>query len=171
MVRLVIFSSVIFLFNSCIRTNEHGYSRVSPSKFDITPNTDNSIYSIIDTNSVYRLVKKEFINATGMQECGYYKFYSNGKVGYYYCFEEDFIKTNILDPKKGHMGYYYFDGKKIIAQFHYNPWHGSRIQTDSIEIRKDSLIKIHRGVENSEIKSFYIKKSIPKNVKRIEPDW
>jgi len=177
MVRRIILLGIFFItFNSCVKINEYGYARFrfTRSKLNTIPNdTSKVVYNIIDTNSIYKLIKIEYIKASGMQKCEYYKFYSNGKIGEFHCFEQDFTKSLVLEPKKGYMGFYYFekDHKKIIVKFLYSNWHGNRIQTDTIEIKKDSLIKIHNGKEKSKIISIYVKEPIPENVKIIPPDW
>jgi len=61
--------------------------------------------------------------------------------------------------------------KKIIAQFLYSSWHANGIYTDTIEVKKDTLIKIQNGADRSKIIFFYVKELIPENVKILPPDW
>lgn len=168
MVRLIGILIIIETFISCIRLNEYGFSRIKMSKFNIKTQNINSI----DTNCIYKLSKTIYKNATGMQECEYLKFFSNQKVGRYQCFEiENDIQKKIFESKKGQMGYFYLKGDIMIVKFHFNNWHGSGVKTDTLKVFNDSLIGIHRGVENSEIIYVFTKEYLSKDIKITKPDW
>jgi hypothetical protein len=154
-----------------MRYNEYGHYRVGLSKFTITPNSDDRAYAIIDTNVIYRFVKDERINISGSGIPRYYKFYSNGRVAKFYDRTVNLKTENILEAKKGHMGYYNFDQKKIVVQFYNSNANVSELLSEILNINKDTLILTYHGIENSSIKSFFIKDNISKKIKITKPDW
>jgi len=154
-----------------MRYNEYGHYRVGLSRFTIIPNTDNRAYAIIDTNVIYRFVKDERINISGSGIARYYKFYSNGRIAEFYDRIVNLKTENILEAKKAYMGYYKLVKNDIIVQFYNSNANASELTNQTIEVRNDTLIFNYRGVENSSIKSFFIKESIPNNVLITKPDW
>lgn len=171
MVKFLTSTLAILCFSSCIRYNEHGHSRVGLSKFTITPNSDDRAYAIVDTNVIYRFVKDERINITGSGIPRYYKFYSNGRVAEFYDRIVNLKTENTLEAKKGHMGYYGFKGKNIFVQFYNSNANASELFSESLTVNKDTLILTYQGIENSSIKSFFIKENIPNHIRITKPDW
>ncbi|MDX6188494.1 hypothetical protein SGQ83_03960 [Flavobacterium sp. Fl-318] len=154
-----------------MRHNDFGFYRVGLSKFTIRPNTNNEVYSIIDTNSVYILYKEEMTNVTGSMISKYCKFYNHGRIAEFYDRNVNLKIDTILEARKGYMGYYNYDGENIIVQFYNSNANSSELNTVKFSVENDTLISLYRGIENSQIKSFFIKKRIPKNIRVTKPDW
>lgn len=172
MVKFLTSAFAILCFSSCMRYNEYGHYRVGLSKFTIIPNSDNRAYAIVDTNVIYRFVKDERINISGSGIPRYYKFYLNGRVAEFYDRTVNLKTENILDAKKGYMGYYSFDKENIIVQFYNSNANASELTTEAILIKNDTLISIKKYYNpDAEIKSFFIKENIPKYIKITKPDW
>lgn len=171
MVRLVLFFGALLSLTSCLRYNEYGYYRVGVSRFSITPNTNNIVYSIIDTNAIYKLYKEERVNASGSLIPRYYKFYPNGRIAKFYESNVNLKKDTILEAKKSYMGYYGFKGKNIFVQFYNSNANASELFSESLTVNKDTLILTYQGIENSSIKSFFIKENIPNHIRITKPDW
>jgi len=171
MVRFVIFAFIIVCFNSCMRYNDYGFYRVGLSKFSIKPNINDIVYSIIDTNAVYILHKEEMINVSGSMTPRYYKFYANGRIAEFYDSNVNLRIDIILEAKKGYMGYYNYDGKNIVVQFFNSNANASELNTQFFFVENDTLISLYKGVENSQIKSFFLKEPIAKHIRVTKPDW
>jgi hypothetical protein len=162
----------ILCFSSCMRYNEYGHYRVGLSRFTIIPNTDNRAYAIIDTNVIYRFVKDERINISGSGKPRYYKFYSNGRIAEFYDRIVNLKTDNILEAKKAQMGYYKLVKNDIVVQFYNSNANASELTNQTIEVRNDTLILINKYYNpDAEIKSFFIKESIPNHVLITKPDW
>lgn len=172
MVRFLTSAFAILCFSSCMRYNEYGTYRVGLSKFTITPNSDDRAYAIIDTNVIYRFVKDERINISGSGIPRYYKFYSNGRIAKFYDRTLNLKTENILEAKKGHMGYYNLDKKNIVVQFYNSNANASELTSETILIKNDTLISINKYYNpDAEIKSFFIKENIPNYIRITKPDW
>lgn len=169
MVRFFIFYFIFF--SSCMRYNEYGIYRVGLSKFTITPNSDSRAYTIIDTNVVYRFVKDERVNISGAGIPRYYKFYSNGRVAEFHDRNINVKKESILDAKKGYMGFYNLQNNNFVIQFYNNNANASELFVQNIKATNDTLIMTYNGIENSSIKSFFIKEELPMFTKITKPDW
>jgi hypothetical protein len=169
MVRIGI-CSLLILFISCSTKNEYGYSRISPSRFNIRSKNNFETYKFIDTNSFYRLDQKIYKNATGSIVDQYYKFFSQGRVGLYYQNSYELEKTQILESKKGVMGFFTRDGNNIIAQFYYTSWHGNGFKTDTLQINNNTLVRMQNHLDGS-IKSVFVKEVINPKIKITNPDW
>ena len=163
---------ILFILVSCVSYNEFGTYRVNKSRYTLKPNEDNSVYSKIDTNAVYRFAKEEYKNVSGMQIKSFYKFYSNGKIGLFYTAKNDFNKDLLLDSRKAFMGFYSFNGKEIIAQFYNKNWHGQDLETDTLFIHQDTVVNVYSNSKNnSEVKLSYVREKISNDVKIVQPDW
>lgn len=172
MVRFIPFAFILICFNSCMKYNNYGVYRVGLSKFTITPNTNDLVYSVIDTNSLYILYKEKRINVSGSMRPKYFKFYTNGRVAEFYNLNINIQKDSILEARKGYMGYYNFDGKDLIVQFYNNNANSSELSTEFLFIQHDTMFSVKRYYNpNAEIQSFFLKEIIPKNVKVTRPDW
>lgn len=171
MVKFLTSIFTILCFCACMRYNEYGHYRVGLSRFTITPNSDNAAYTIIDTNVIYRFVKDERINISGSGNPRYYKFYSNGRIAEFYDIPANLKKEYVLEAKKGHMGYYQLNQSNIIVQFYNSNANASELLSQTLNLKGDTLIFNYRGVENSSIKSFFIKENIPNHVRITKPDW
>lgn len=165
----IFFIFSIILFNSCSTKNEYGYLRVKSSRFKNMTNIDSTVYNLIDTNSIYKLIRREYNNASGTMVDQYYKFFPHGKVGLYYSSNQNF-QNKILESKKGLMGYYNFYDNKIIAKFYYKSWHGNGFKTDTLKVKKDTLVQTQLYL-GAYIISIYEREVIPKIVKVTNPDW
>jgi hypothetical protein len=172
MVRFIFIFVIIFCFNSCMRHNDYGFYRVSLSKFTIKPNSNDMVYSIIDTNAVYVLYKEKRINISGSIMPKYYKFYCNGRIAKFYNANVNLKKDTIIEAKKGYMGYYNYDGKNITVQFYNNNVNSSELTTETFLVENDTIVSIKSYFKpNAEIKSFFIKEPIPKDIRVTKPDW
>jgi hypothetical protein len=171
MVRFLTIIFVILCFNSCMRYNEYGHYRVGLSKFTIKPNSNNLAYKIIDTTVIYRFVKDERINISGSGIPRYYKFYSNGRVAEFYDRIVNLKTEKILEAKKGYMGYYNLDKKKFVVQFYNSNANASELLSETLNINQDTLILTYQGIENSSIKTYFIKENIPNYIRITKPDW
>lgn len=171
MVRFLTIIFVILCFSSCMRYNEYGHYRVGLSKFTIKPNTNNLAYTIIDTTVIYRFVKDERTNISGSGIPRYYKFYSNGRVAEFYDRIVNLKTEKILEAKKSYMGYYNLDKKKFVVQFYNSNANASELLSETLNINQDTLILTYQGIENSSIKSFFIKENIPNYIRITKPDW
>lgn len=82
------------------------------------------------------------------------------------------LKTeNILEAKKGHMGYYSLNKKNIIVQFYNRNANAAELLSETLSINGDTLILTYHGIENSSIKSYFIKENIPNHIRITKPDW
>lgn len=171
MVKFLIPIFALICNSSCIRLNEYKTYRVGLSKFTITPNTDNRAYTIIDTNVIYRFIKDVRIDISGSGIPRYYKFYSNGRVAEFYDRIVNLKTENILEAKKGYMGYYNLDKKNFIVQFYNRNANASELLSETLTMNNDTLIMTYNGIENSSIKSYFVKENIPNHIKITKPDW
>lgn len=103
-------------------------------------NIEQNVYSIIDTNTVYKKVSVEFTNITGQFNCEYLQFKSNYKFEIYPC---DHLKS-IKNKKKNENEFYIDDSGKIVIKNMVNSWHGKQKNIDTLYIQGDSLIKVNR---------------------------
>lgn len=171
MVKFLISTFAILCFSSCMRYNEYGTYRVSLSRFTIKPNSNNLAYTIIDTTVIYRFIKDKRINMSGSGIPRYYKFYSNGRVAEFYERTINLKTDKILEAKKGHMGYYNLDEKKFVVQFYNSNANASELLSETLNINQDTLILTYQGIENSSIKSYFVKEKIPNYIRITKPDW
>lgn len=170
--RILILVSIILCFNSCMRHNDYGFYRVGLSKFTIKPNSNDMVYSIIDTNAIYVLYKEKRINISGVMIPKYCKFYPNGRIAKFYDIDVNLKKDTILEAKKGYMGYYNYHGKNIIVQFYNSNANSSELTTETFLVENDTMVSIKSYFKpNAEIKSFFFKEPIPKHIRVTKPDW
>ncbi|MDX6188496.1 hypothetical protein SGQ83_03970 [Flavobacterium sp. Fl-318] len=70
------------------------------------------------------------------------------------------------------MGYYNYDGKNLTVQFYNSNANASELTTEIFVIENDTMVSIKKYLKtDGQIKSFFIKKRIPKNIRVTKPDW
>jgi hypothetical protein len=167
----VFFFFICLLLVSCVAQNEFGIHRYSKSKYKIEANTNDEAYSIIDTNSIYKFIKDKRINISqGSLHPFYYKFYSNGRIAWFDSYLIDFKKDPTLEAKKAHMGFYNFNGKDFIVQFYNSNMNAAELTNEILSVQNDTMI-LTKTYTDAEIKSYFLKEIIPKNVNITKPDW
>ncbi len=165
---ITIYSCGSLFYNKTI----FGKIRIKKSRFTVGSNLDEAVYKKIDTNSIYKFSFEEKKNITGSPHYIFYKFYSKGKVALFYC--NDFDKPyNVIDSRKGEMGYFSYDGNNIIVETSVYTMHfGLGLDKKTFKIKDDEIIHLSEDpLYNAYIKTVYKKEKISKGVKIINPDW
>ena len=177
MVKTKIIIFILFLLlASCTSKNEFGRSRVNINKFNFRPIMDKNIFSKIDSCAFYKLLLNDKLvesrrnRAVDVDMIEGFKFYNNGKVGYF----KNVILQDVttFNPKKSIMGIYKNTSNGINIEYIVkNPQIG-------IHIWKENIINIFQYGDT--IKTFvvnngdtvsYKKIKIPKEFLIYKPDW
>lgn len=142
-------------------------------------NVDNSFYKICDTSSVYQYdgefsrdnndrlyyIRRGYKN--------YYKFYGNGKVGYFGLQEKEDLSLNNMDPCYFLNAYYGMDkkGNYILKRFAKTKANGSYTVKCFLKFKKDTLEVIDEDLADRGYKKNFVKKIIPEEWLVYRPDW
>lgn len=169
MKQIIILISICFL-TSCSYRNEFGRDRVKFNIERIKPNTDETVYRIIDTSKIYYEISitdnfRKPVNFPGYK-ANYLKFYKNGRVAEFS--DVDFEDENSFNPKKAKSYLYNYKKEKLIIQVYFkNPQCGqcfikekfNRISNDIFELENDGYISTYKAME------------MPKSFLKFKPDW
>lgn len=163
---IILISSIILL--SCSFRNEYGRKRFRNNGLDISPNTNENAYKIIDTTKLYEIVScYDTVNNQPMFSLKktFLKFYADGRVGEFYEFNSKDVQT--LDPKKAESAIYNYDGEKLVIQFYFeHPQGGGFIKNNVFKSSNDTLQLIGRTNLST-----YKAIEIPKSFLKFKPDW
>jgi len=100
-------------------------------------------------------------------------FYQNGRVGLFYDYK--FSNKNIdYNPDKAVMGYYqYKDGLLYLEFLGSSPQAGAyRIMEIAMKSTEDTLISAMKKIpQGGGYKKVYVKCDLPKDVKKLKPNW
>ncbi len=169
MKQIIILISICFL-TSCSYRNEFGRDRVKFNVQRIKPNTDETVYRIIDTSKIYYEISitdnfRKPVNIPDYK-ANYLKFYKNGRVAEFS--DVNFEDENSFNPKKAKSYLYNYKKEKLIIQHYFkNPQCGqcfikekfNRISNDIFELENDSYISTYKAIE------------MPKSFLKFKPDW
>ncbi|ESU20208.1 hypothetical protein FEDK69T_30220 [Flavobacterium enshiense DK69] len=167
--QLIFFISICILI-SCSHKNEFGQNRVNFNLKRIKPNTDNSVYNIIDTTKIYYeiSIRDNVGNPVSIPDYknNYLKFYKDGRVA-----EFDNINFQDIDsfnPKRADSYLYNLKNGNLVIQVYFkHPQCGqcfikeklTKISEDTFELRNDSYVSTYKAIE------------IPKSFLKYKPDW
>ncbi|QQV01952.1 MULTISPECIES: hypothetical protein [Chryseobacterium] len=103
----------------------------------------------------------------------YYKFYGNGKVGYFGLQEKKNLSLEKMNPCHFLNAYYGVDntGNYILKRFAKTKANGSYTIKCFLKFRGDTLQIIDEDQINTGYKKIFIKKSIPREWLIYKPDW
>jgi hypothetical protein len=160
----------IYILVGCSHRNDFGQNRVNFNLERIKPNTDESVYNIIDTTKIFSEISITDDSGNPVSipnyKSNYLKFYKNGRVA-------EFSDINLQDissfnPKRA-KGYLYNlkNGNLVIQVYFKNPQCGqcfikekfNKISEDTFELKNDSYISTYKALE------------IPKDFLVYKPDW
>ena len=164
---LIILSSIIL---SCSYKNHFEQNRVNFNIERIKPNSDEKVYTIIDTSKIYKEVfltdnLRKPINLPYRGKTIYLKFYKNGRVAQFNGMD---LTIDSLNPKRARSCLYSFKKNVFIIQVYFtNPQCGqcfikqklNKISDDTFELESDGYISTFKA------------QNIPQSSLIYKPDW
>jgi hypothetical protein len=185
MVKRVAYLSLFVLVLSCVTYNKtkFGKVRLNINEFHINPNNnDINVYKIIDTNSIYKLVKlyelhwetNKRIKVIDLKNWAhnYYKFYKNGRFAQFLIHKDTLISKNSFNIEKAEMGYYQFKNNELIIEGFITHVNGDFFMKEKIVLKQDTLCRTSVPPKNGGFEDLYIvDKSIPNEWLKAQPNW
>jgi hypothetical protein len=163
------------IYKSFYTTNKCGMYRESYS----IPKIDDSFYKICDTAAVYLYDgqymknREDKLHYSRLGIRNYYKFYANGKVGYFGMKDKEPWTKDRLNPCYFIDAYYgkNLDGKLILKRMSMTTANGPIGYEFFINFKKDTLEIIDKSLIQEGYKHIYIKQKLPKEWLVYKPDW
>jgi len=169
---------LILFFSACTFTNQYGLRRAIIYPFKLKPNQNDLVYKMIDTTASYKFLYHiwDSIDVHGkyiMDEDVRLLFYANGRVGLFY--DSKFPNKNIdYNPARAVMGYYQYENGVLYLEFLVSsPQSGAyRILEIAMKCSEDTLISVMKKTSRGGgYKKVYVRCDLPKDIKKLKPDW
>ncbi len=162
------------LVGCSVSRNEYGNYRVPISRFSIQPNSNDSVYQLIDTSSIYMQIggidRETIKDSSGNNSLSSGKdntilFYKNGRLGWFG--QVDLKDVNSFEPKRANMGIYNYGKKGFFASLISHSVQAGVFQVRyPISVKGDTLF-----LGDDQYKDRYLKRKFPKNLLRYAADW
>jgi hypothetical protein len=142
-------------------------------------NTSFKFYNELDTSSVYKYdgeisknSKNELVYLKNRYN-NYYKFYANGKVGYFGLDDNETLSINKMNPCNFLNAYYGIDDNKnlILKRYVVTDLNGEYTLNCLIKFKNDTFEVTDIEFLKQGYKKIYIKEKIPKEWLVYKPDW
>ncbi len=161
---------IVTLFVGCSgHRTEYGRKRFDYNRFSTKPNINNTIYKIIDTTKLYRLISKDYDALNKQLDKAYslhLKFYNNGRVGQFFSYNENDLTS--LDPKRARMGIYNYSNNILHIEYYLETPQGNGLVDYEfiIEKNKDTLKLVDKEYHFN-----YKEVALKKEFLIYKPDW